>query len=577
MMKNRWSKSYVLYGLCVVLGLQLGCRTRRSAQHDAAQRPQASAVKNYSDPLLLSQVTRVYRYEESAGLALAQHGFLKDFLRKNKAAEKNAPAANFENLADHQLTADQVVKGPREGKKHGKLFKGPGAKARAAAAEYDAFIRKRRVLEQQDVPPWQLVQEKLEATPARPLTDLSKIEYPAGEAAVLLTGSNQSALVKDILASPSQSVIRGTHELRLLRENPAEQSAVVQAFDLRPKLRLEVLKAKMQADETFVPDATFRSDALFSEKLAVTRGLGEANLRLEQGLQSKLTVEGKSYTVSVPKILGRGSAGEVYLVRVTPEGGGEPLQLAVKQPIPESLEAGKISEDLEEEMYRDIVFLDAMSRHPNATQFYGAYPIRDGHYNMVMEAVDGSWDGARRKASEDHTRMILGMADSLQAMHAGGFVHLDLKPENLFYKGDQTRLGDYGFAQKITPGEIPSVHYQGTYVPIDLVRLGDKDIAGDVTKIDTFAAGLSMLMLRYQGPYNLGSVMDACCSKRAKGRDWMVIDGEKLFKKLQPDLAHIPADEAELIRYMLHNNPDLRPSMQDVARILREIHKADGI
>ncbi|MDD9951870.1 MAG: protein kinase [Zetaproteobacteria bacterium] len=575
----------LLLSLCCLLNAS--CREKHPLLRIFPTRTQTGSpsaapplTSSYSDPLLVSNVDSIYHTQGEASLALMGSFATKFFAAKKLLAGESPRTSLGDSSPRVTGSFNPQATVPQSPSNEHWLPPVSPQEGPAAAAAHDTLVRTRQSLDKGGLTPVQVVTAKLRSKPLQELMNIEEIRYKKAEDSVLVIVDKEDPLLQDIRNSPSQSIIRDHTEYRILHTGAHSQSVVLHAFNLTPKLKSPAIKTKIRTHQTFVPETTFRNDPTFSTKIAITQQLGKLKLRLREGLQANLQVAGTTYPLQVIEELGTGSAGQVFLVRIqTPSPPGS-LELAIKQPIPTTLAQQNASRATSAEVYHDVVFLDAMSRHPNAMQFYGAYPIGGGHYNMVLEALEGSWDTDQlsNKSFEDVTRMIIGVADGMSAMHAGGFVHLDLKPENLFFHGNQGKIGDYGFAQQITQGRIPSVHDHGTYVPIDLIDLGSTGASGDITKVDTFATGLSMIRARYPHPMEkLDEIMFACCTLDVAERDWYVVDGERFFHRIEADLMHLPTSERELIRHMISNDPKLRPTMQEVAKIMREIHNLRDI
>lgn len=90
-------------------------------------------------------------------------------------------------------------------------------------------------------------------------------------------------------------------------------------------------------------------------------------------------------------------------------------------------------------------------RHPNILTVYDAGEV-DGHLFLAMELIEGgdlgdviARDGALSPA---HALPILAQtADALDAAHAAGLVHRDVKPANVLLAGDHVYLTDFGLSK----------------------------------------------------------------------------------------------------------------------------------
>ncbi len=75
------------------------------------------------------------------------------------------------------------------------------------------------------------------------------------------------------------------------------------------------------------------------------------------------------------------------------------------------------------------------------------------------------------------SRLMAQVARGVQALHEHGMVHFDIKPSNIFLKGDRPRLGDYGLARLITGSRRTLTFGRGTplyMAPEMLYRKGDE-------------------------------------------------------------------------------------------------------
>jgi len=115
---------------------------------------------------------------------------------------------------------------------------------------------------------------------------------------------------------------------------------------------------------------------------------------------------------------------------------------------------------------RDPVFLDrfahesriaALVEHPNVVPVY-ATGEEDGTPFMAMRFIPGPDLGRkiaalRRLEAEDAAAVIAQVAAGLDAIHAAGLVHRDVKPSNILLSGEEARelayLTDFGLAKHV--------------------------------------------------------------------------------------------------------------------------------
>lgn len=113
-------------------------------------------------------------------------------------------------------------------------------------------------------------------------------------------------------------------------------------------------------------------------------------------------------------------------------------------------------------------------------------------------------------------------------MHKQGFVHTDLKPDNVLVSGDsqKIRLGDFGSAIKV-PEDLPSVlneYLVSRYYRAPEIILGLQQEANDIFAIDVWSAAVTLYelytgKLLFDGRNNgelLHQIVDMCGRPNAK-------------------------------------------------------------
>jgi DNA-binding beta-propeller fold protein YncE/predicted Ser/Thr protein kinase len=180
----------------------------------------------------------------------------------------------------------------------------------------------------------------------------------------------------------------------------------------------------------------------------------------------------------IEALIARGGMGVVY--RAT--------QLALERPVALKVIARQLADQagFRERFLRESR-LAARLDHPNVVPVYDARE-EDGELIVAMRLVEGG-DLRRlidREGSLGPARAIdlLGqIADALDAAHAAGIVHRDVKPHNILVEGEHAYLSDFGLAKAYAetgPGSSASVVGTVEYMPPEQWRGEKVDPAADV-------------------------------------------------------------------------------------------------
>ncbi|MFP5382776.1 MAG: serine/threonine-protein kinase [Gammaproteobacteria bacterium] len=142
------------------------------------------------------------------------------------------------------------------------------------------------------------------------------------------------------------------------------------------------------------------------------------------------------------KILGRGGMATVFLGE--PESGGRKVAIKVMRAPPGE------TREWSERFLREAAMLQRLD-HPNIIKVETAGESAGDHY-MVMEYLDHgdltSWIRQSLKP-EDALRLLRQLALALDAAHTLGYVHRDVKPDNVLFRADGTPvLTDFGIARQ---------------------------------------------------------------------------------------------------------------------------------
>lgn len=114
--------------------------------------------------------------------------------------------------------------------------------------------------------------------------------------------------------------------------------------------------------------------------------------------------------------------------------------------------AGTEAEHAQQRLEREARAAADLS-HPNIVTVYDV-GIHDAQVFLAMEFVDGQtlsdWITSEPRTWRDVARMFVGVARGLNAAHAAGVVHRDLKPDNvLVTSSGQAKIADFGLARQV--------------------------------------------------------------------------------------------------------------------------------
>ena len=202
-------------------------------------------------------------------------------------------------------------------------------------------------------------------------------------------------------------------------------------------------------------------------------------------------------------------------------------------------------------------------RHPHLVRFRDAHVLRPPYF-IVMDLLRG--ESLRRRLRRDYRLgaatavwVARQTAEALAALHRAGFVHGDVKPDNLRLVEDGTAvLLDLGFAHR--PGENAALLADGyvlgtaNYLAPELC--GDEPAGGPAA--DLFSLGVTLFeALTGQLPYPAGTLAQ---TMRRHGCD-PPADIRRLAAALPPRLA-------SLVMGLLAHRPEDRPRAAAVVRQL---------
>lgn len=194
----------------------------------------------------------------------------------------------------------------------------------------------------------------------------------------------------------------------------------------------------------------------------------------------------------VERRLGRGGMGILYLA-IEP---GLDRRVALKLIAPEA------AEEVFAKRFAEESRIAASIEHPNVVPIYAAGE-EGGVPFIAMRYVSGS-DLSRRIADEGRLEpqraaaLIAQVADGLDAIHAAGLVHRDVKPANVLLSGEEgsehAYITDFGVARNVATesGLTQTGRFVGT-----LDYVAPEQISGDAVdaRVDVYALGCLLFKL----------------------------------------------------------------------------------
>jgi tRNA A-37 threonylcarbamoyl transferase component Bud32 len=152
----------------------------------------------------------------------------------------------------------------------------------------------------------------------------------------------------------------------------------------------------------------------------------------------------------VVRFLGAGAMGEVYEARHREIGKRAALKV-LKPSLAQSAEA-------EARFQREARVVNTIE-HPNVIDVFNFDRLPDGRLYLLMDLVDGKT--LRERIADGPLDVVttldilVQIADALDAAHAKGVVHRDLKPDNVMIAGSRVFVLDFGIAKLFSTADSP--------------------------------------------------------------------------------------------------------------------------
>lgn len=221
-------------------------------------------------------------------------------------------------------------------------------------------------------------------------------------------------------------------------------------------------------------------------------------------------------------------------------------------------------------------------RHPHLVELYGAGTTLDGRHYMILEYVPGR---TLRQMVEDDgrleplrcLRLFRQLLLALEAVHATGILHRDLKPDNILVesleggKKERLRLADLGLV-KFTSAKLPALTGHGMtvgtpcYMSPEQVRGEKLDERSDLYTVGVLLFEAMTSYLPYPEEKTVDSLLDHILDTRPA----KLTRVDKRFKRT-------PGIQVLLDRLMAKRRKERPRTAADVVKIVDRLIETDLI
>ncbi|MCB9592453.1 MAG: serine/threonine protein kinase [Sandaracinaceae bacterium] len=252
--------------------------------------------------------------------------------------------------------------------------------------------------------------------------------------------------------------------------------------------------------------------------------------------------------------IGRGGMGTVYAGRDARSGRACAIKVI--------REEAALSSDARDRFEREARAPGRIG-HPGLVEVYDAFAEEDGRMVLVMELLEGV--SLREVLGSDagfdaKLAVLYGALDPLAAAHAAGFVHRDMKPDNVFVAdlpGGERRVKilDFGIARDLGSGALTE-----TGVIVGSVRYISPEQAHSARKVEPPADVFSIGVMLYEAatgalPFGSESALKTLTNLAAGN-----------YVPLDERVSGLPRALVDLVHECLAFDPSARPAHAGVLR-----------
>lgn len=197
----------------------------------------------------------------------------------------------------------------------------------------------------------------------------------------------------------------------------------------------------------------------------------------------------------VRRRLGKGASGVVYQVFNAMDDTDEAIKIVTKD-----------RSSVDARLKHEYKLLKELARHPNIVRVIDADWLPKGGFPFLrMEFAEGQSleayvNGEHRLGPADVRRMLEDCLAGLGHLHGNGVYHCDVKPTNLFWTPDGTRLLDFNAAVSVDSTLTPTLGSPRYQAP-DISWGGQRPTQDELADLDLYALGISAYMVLTAGRY----------------------------------------------------------------------------